>query len=60
MMAASRLTLSEEIAEIRVEILRLKRREAALQNLADAMPPISVFRPGWPMARKSPSVSVPA
>lgn len=59
-MPASRLTLADEIAEIRAEILRLKRREAALQGLADTMPPISVFRPGWPMARKPAPVSVPA
>ena len=59
-MAASRLTLEDEIAEIQAEILRLKRREAALQGLADSMPSISVFRPGWPLARKPAPVSVPA
>lgn len=55
-MAASRLTLADELEEIRAEIDRLKRREASLQRLADELPPIPVFRRGWPILRK-PAVS---
>ena len=51
-MAASRLTLAEELEGIRAEIDRLKRREASLQRLADDMPVIPVFRRGWPILRK--------
>lgn len=59
-MAASRLTLTEELLEIRAEIARLKRREASLQALADDMPSIPVFRRGWPMLRNSNANSVTA
>jgi len=51
-MAASRLTLADELEEIRLEIDRLKRREASLQRLADDLPSIPVFRRGWPILRK--------
>ena len=51
-MAASRLTLTDELADIRAEISRLQQREIRLQKLADDMPPIPVFRRGWPMLRK--------
>jgi hypothetical protein len=60
MMAASRLTLADELAEIRAEITRLKRREASLQSLADDLPPIPVFRRGWPVLRKPAASSVSA
>ena len=56
-MAASRLTLADELVEIRAEIERLKRREASLQRLADDMPSIPVFRRGWPIVRKEPAGS---
>ncbi|MGL4234911.1 hypothetical protein [Tabrizicola sp.] len=59
-MAASRLTLADELSEIRAEIARLKRREASLQALADDLPPIPVFRRGWPVLRKEAPVSVTA
>lgn len=59
-MAASRLTLAEELDDIRAEIDRLKRREATLQRLADDLPPIPVFRRGWPVLRKQASTSVTA
>lgn len=59
-MAASRLTLADELVEIRAEIERLKRREASLQRLSDDMPVIPVFRRGWPMLRKSAATSVNA
>jgi hypothetical protein len=59
-MAASRLTLAEELVEIRAEIARLKRREASLQALADDLPPIPVFRRGWPILRKPAAASVTA
>ncbi len=52
-MSASRLTLTDELSDIRAEIARLQRREASLQRLADDMPSIPVFRRGgWPMMRK--------
>jgi hypothetical protein len=59
-MAASRLTLADELVEIRAEIERLKRREASLQRLSDDMPPIPVFRRGWPILRKPANTSVTA
>ena len=51
-MTASRLSLADELSDIRAEIARLQQRESRLQALADDMPPIPVFRRGWPMARK--------
>ena len=51
-MAASRLSLADELADIRAEITRLQQRETRLQALADDMPVIPVFRRGWPMLRK--------
>lgn len=59
-MSAPRLTLSDELAEIRAEIARLRRREVRLQALADNMPAVSVFRPGWPINRTSTTVPVNA
>lgn len=59
-MTASRLTLADELAEIRLEISRLKRREVSLQALADDLPPIPVFRRGWPILRKPASRTVSA
>lgn len=60
-MAASRLTLADELADIRAEIARLQQRETRLQALADDMPPIPVFRRGWPMLRKpAPGTAVSA
>ncbi len=59
-MAASRLTLADELVEIRAEIERLKRREASLQRLSDDMPPIPVFRRGWPILRKPAHTTVTA
>jgi hypothetical protein len=59
-MAQSRLTLTDELVEIRAEIYRLKRREAALQSLADDLPPIPVFRRGWPILRKGAPAAVSA
>ncbi|MCU0902918.1 MAG: hypothetical protein MUE83_03470 [Tabrizicola sp.] len=59
-MAASRLTLADELVEIRAEIARLKRREASLQALADDLPAIPVFRRGWPILRKPAATSVTA
>jgi hypothetical protein len=56
-MAASRLSLADELAEIRAEIGRLQQRETRLQALAEDLPPIPVFRRGWPILRK-PAASV--
>lgn len=51
-MAASRLTLADELADIRAEIARLQQREIRLKALADDMPVIPVFRRGWPLVRQ--------
>jgi hypothetical protein len=59
-MAASRLTLADELADIRAEIARLQQRESRLQALAQDLPTISVFRPGWPMVRKPAASTVSA
>jgi hypothetical protein len=60
-MAASRLTLTDELADIRAEIARLQQREIRLQKMADDMPVIPVFRRGWPMMRRpATSSTVPA
>ncbi|MBL9074822.1 hypothetical protein [Tabrizicola sp.] len=58
-MDASRLSLADELADLRAEIARLQQRETRLQRLADDMPAIPVFRRGWPILRK-PAVAVPA
>jgi hypothetical protein len=60
MMAASRLTLTDELADIRAEIARLQQRELRLKALADDMPVIPVFRRGWPMTRATQTASVSA
>ena len=52
-MTASRFSLADELSDIRAEIARLQQRESRLQALADDMPPIPVFRRGWPILRKS-------
>lgn len=59
-MAASRLTLADELAEIRAEITRLQQRERRLQTLAEDLPPIPVFRRGWPILRKPATTAVSA
>lgn len=59
-MAASRLSLADELADIRAEITRLQQRETRLQALADDMPVIPVFRRGWPMLRKPAAASLSA
>lgn len=50
-MTAPRLSLADELAELRDEIARLKRREIALARIARDLPVIPVFRPGWPIRR---------
>lgn len=52
-MSASRLSLADELAGIRDEIARLQQRESRLKALAEDLPPIPVFRRGWPMLRKA-------
>ena len=59
-MAASRLSLADELADIRAEIARLQQRETRLQRLADDMPAIPVFRRGWPILRKTGTSAVNA
>ncbi len=48
-MSADRLTLADELAEIRAEIARLKRRETALASIEHRFPVVPVFRRVWPM-----------
>lgn len=48
----TRLALSDELAELRAEIARLKRREATLAAMAHDFPVIPVFRRGWPLRRE--------
>lgn len=57
-MAASRLSLTDELADIRAEIVRLQQRESRLKALAEDMPAIPVFRRGWPILRNAQSTSV--
>lgn len=52
-MSADRLSLADELAEIRAEIARLKRRETALASIEYRFPVIPVFRRGWPMQREA-------
>lgn len=59
-MAASRLSLADELADIRAEIARLQQRENRLQALADDMPVIPVFRRGWPILRKPAATALSA
>ena len=59
-MAASRLTLADELAEIRAEITRLQQRESRLQAMAEDLPAIPVFRRGWPILRKATGAAVSA
>jgi hypothetical protein len=47
-MTTPRLSLADELAEIRAEIDRLKRRETALASIEDRFPVIPVFRRAWP------------
>jgi hypothetical protein len=59
-MIASRLTLVDELIEIRAEIARLKRREAVLKSMAEDLPAIPVFRRGWPMTRTAAAAAASA
>lgn len=52
-MSRSRLSLADELVEIRAEITRLQQRERRLQALADDLPTVPVFRRGWPILRAS-------
>ena len=51
-MTTPRLSLADELAEIRAEIARLKRRESALASLEHRFPVVPVFRRGWPVRRE--------
>jgi hypothetical protein len=45
-------SLAEELAEVRLTLARLKRRERQLELLlAQAEPQASNLRPGWPIQR---------
>jgi hypothetical protein len=52
-MSADRLTLADELAEIRAEIARLKHRETALASIEHRFPVVPVFRRGWPLQREA-------
>jgi hypothetical protein len=56
-MTAPRLTLADELAEIRAEIARLKRRESALASIEHHFPVVPVFRRGWPINRAEPGTA---
>jgi hypothetical protein len=47
----TRLSVTNELADIRAEIARLKRRESTLTAMANDFPAVPVFRRGWPMER---------
>jgi hypothetical protein len=51
-MTPHRLSLAEELADIRAEIARLQRRETALAALEHRFPVVPVFRRGWPTRRE--------
>ena len=55
-MITSKLALADELAEIRAEIARLKRRESALASIEHNFPQVPVFRRGWPMQRSGESL----
>jgi hypothetical protein len=47
-----KISLIDELAEVRAEIARLRKREEKLTALADSRPLIPVFRrAGWPIRR---------
>lgn len=56
-----RLNPADELAEIRAEIARLQRREAALEAAILRDPPVAggaqpvPLRPGWPIRRSAQS-----
>lgn len=57
-MTPTKLALADELAEIRAEIARLERREAALASIEHRFPAVPVFRRGWPVnitARSEPA-----
>lgn len=54
-MTPQKLALADELAEIRAEIARLKRRESALASIEHDFPKVPVFRRGWPIQRSAPS-----
>ncbi len=47
----TKLSLTDELAELRAEIARLQQREATLSTMAKNFPVIPVFRRGWPVQR---------
>ncbi len=48
----TRLSLADELADIRTEIARLQRREVTLTSMAHDFPVFPVFRRGWPVPRR--------
>jgi hypothetical protein len=50
-MTTPRLSLAEELAEIRAEIARLQHREEVLASIEHRFPVVPVFRRGWPVQR---------
>lgn len=54
-MITPKLALADELAEIRAEIARLKRRESALASIEHNFPQVPVFRRGWPIQRATQS-----
>ena len=50
-MTADHLSPADELAELRAEIARLQRREAALQAMLEGLPQGPPPRQGWPILR---------
>ncbi len=47
----TKLSIAEELAELRAEIARLQKREETLASMSKNFPVIPVFRRGWPVQR---------
>jgi hypothetical protein len=53
-----KLSPTDELADIRAEIARLRKREAVLFALIDAQPTPPAHRPGWPIRRDMQQIAV--
>jgi hypothetical protein len=59
-MPPTKLALADELAAIRAEIARLKRREDALASIQHNFPKVPVFRRRWPMRQAGASTAAAA
>jgi hypothetical protein len=53
-----KLSPTDELADIRAEIARLRKREAVFFALIDAQPTPPAHRPGWPIRRDMQQIAV--